>query len=77
VAAIDNFCANLRAVLDDRDISQRDFAAKLGTKQPYISRLLNGGVDPGMNVCQRIADLLDIPLTLLLAEPEEFSKVRA
>lgn len=77
MAALENFCSNLRHVMRDRKLSQQSLADLLHTKQAYISRLLTGGVDPGMKQCQKIADTLDIPLQAMLAEPEEFSKVRA
>ena len=77
VAAIENFRENVRAIMDDRGISQTELATAIHSKQAYIARILTGKIDPSMGQCEKIAKAIDVPLTVLLAEPVEFLKIRA
>lgn len=47
-----------------RHFSQRDLAAKIGTKQSAISRLESGGYNPTLSFLYKVADALDAELTI-------------
>lgn len=42
--------------------SQRDLARIIGTKQPHISRLEAGTIDPHLSTLKKLADAFEIPL---------------
>jgi len=73
VAALENFRENVSSVLAARKISQRELARRIATSHPYVNRILQGQVDPGMTQCEKIADAISIPLNDLLLDPQHFS----
>jgi transcriptional regulator with XRE-family HTH domain len=51
----------------EKGISQRDLAAKVGVKGPYIAQLETGvRKNPSLDVLKRIAKALRVPVTELL-----------
>lgn len=57
----------IRAVLDKRiekNMTQKDLADKIGTKQSAISRLESGGSNPSFKFLQKIAKALDSKLEI-------------
>jgi transcriptional regulator with XRE-family HTH domain len=66
------FRENLRATLDEKDISQSDLAKRLGVTRSYISNILAGRHSPGLDVVERIADALEIDPHLMF-EPQKIS----
>jgi transcriptional regulator with XRE-family HTH domain len=57
----------LKQLREQRGMSQRDLAAKVGVKQPYIVQLEKGArKDPSLDVLKRLAKALGVPVTELL-----------
>jgi transcriptional regulator with XRE-family HTH domain len=48
----------------ERNLSQRDLARLLGTKQPQVARLELGEVNPGIDTLMRLASGLGMELTI-------------
>lgn len=57
---------NLRAYLDAQGMSQAELATQLGRSQPFISKLLNGLVQPSLNEALRIAVVCRVPVESLV-----------
>ncbi len=64
--AADTFRDNLRRVMRLRGISQRDLAIRAKTSYPGINRILQGKQTPTIELADRLADSLEIPLSSLL-----------
>ena len=59
--------AIIQAILDRRyktNMSQRELARKVGTKQSAISRLESGGSNPSVKFLQRVATALGARLSI-------------
>lgn len=50
-----------------RHFSQRDLAAKIGTKQSAISRLESGDYNPTLSLLFKVADALDAKLKITVS----------
>lgn len=50
---------------------QEDFAARVGTTQPTISRIVTGRERPGTDLALRIAKVTRVPLENLLSPRDE------
>ncbi|MHB8280874.1 MAG: helix-turn-helix transcriptional regulator, partial [Candidatus Humimicrobiaceae bacterium] len=49
-----------------KNLTQKELAELLGTKQSSVSRIENGGYIPSMKLIRRIAEILDCELKLEL-----------
>ena len=59
--------AVIRAVIEariNRDLSQKELAHKMGTKQSVISRLESGSANPSLKFLQRLATATDSQLKI-------------
>lgn len=63
-----DFGTVLRDIRLAKGMSQEEFASLLGTTKQVISRYENGQRTPKITVAKEYADLLGIPLTILLGE---------
>lgn len=54
----------IRALREERGISQRELAERVGTTQSAIARLEAGNVSPSLPTLDRIAEALDAELTV-------------
>ena len=61
----------LRNLRCRRGLSQRELQQKAGLMRCYISRLENGHTVPTLEILERLAGALDLPLYWLLHEAEE------
>lgn len=57
----------VRAEVRRKGLTQCYLAQQLGTSQPFISRRLSGRVPFDVDDLAKIAELLDIPITELIA----------
>jgi len=62
------FCKNVRDILDCREMSQDDLAARMKVSKSYVSQLLNGRAEPGFRTLERVAKALQVDPSDLLAE---------
>ena len=74
VAACNNFRTNLRTALRVKNMSQNELAAAVGTKGPYVNRVLQGHTEPGIDQCEKLARALGFPLVALLQSPKDFEE---
>ena len=72
--AKENLAANVRRLLEARNLTQMQLADMTGQQQPLISRVVNGRNMPGGTVLARIAEALDISYDgLRVTHPEKIS----
>jgi transcriptional regulator with XRE-family HTH domain len=55
----------------ERGWTQKELAEKAGTKQANISRLENGLLNPSIDMLQRVAEALEVDLTVTLTVPAQ------
>lgn len=63
-----NVAANVRAELARKRITQTKVAARLGVSRQNVAQRLSGRVDFRVSELVAIAELLEIPVTALLAD---------
>lgn len=63
--------ATIAQLRDDRNLSQEALANLCGVHRTYISQLERGLKNPTLNVLQKIAKALDIPLSVLIERYEQ------
>jgi transcriptional regulator with XRE-family HTH domain len=73
VQSLNHFRTNLRALMAEREFTQRSIAEKAETSYAYINRVLTGKAHPALDFCDRIADALGVPLTDMLGKPKDAS----
>lgn len=61
-----DFGKRLRALRDERGLSQRELADRLGTRPPQLSRYENGSQLPTLETLVAIAEVLRVPPAMLL-----------
>lgn len=64
--ATNTFRSNLRAAMLAQGVSQRDLAHRAGTGYPNLNRVLNGRQNITLELADRLADALALPLPALL-----------
>ena len=71
VQADTNFRQNLRQAMQRRGLSQREVAKKAGTGHTFLNRVLTGKGVPSIELADRLADAVGVPLKKLLDVPKE------
>lgn len=66
VKATENFRINLKREIDDRGVSQVSVAESAAISSVYLSMIIHGKAAPSLDVCDRIADALKVPVETLL-----------
>jgi transcriptional regulator with XRE-family HTH domain len=61
----------LRALREEKNLSQGDIEKRTGLVRPYISRVENGHTVPAIETLEKFARALEVPLYQLLYEGEE------
>ena len=69
-----NFRTNVRFLMEESGVSQRSLGESAGLSYPYINRILQGTVNPSIDVCESISRSLDVTLVDLLHKPKDFQK---
>ncbi len=67
----------LKEIMDEKGVKSVELAARLGVTKQTISNLINGRVMPSLETINRIADVLDVPLWQIFADPAEVTGVPA
>ena len=75
LAAYRDFRVNLRAALDAKGVSQREFADKCKTSVSYINRVLCGRVQPSVDQADEMARAIGYRLADLLVSPKKFREL--
>ena len=52
-------------------ISQAELARRSGVSQPHVNQMLRGTVVPSLDIAEKIAAAVGMPLSKLLAEPRQ------
>ena len=73
--AVKNFRINVRVAMARAKLSQGALAEKAEVSRPYLNRILKEKQDPSLDVCDRIADALKMPIGDLVASPRKFLKI--
>lgn len=60
------FRERLREAMDRAGLTQRDLAKKVGAGYPGINRVLQGKQNPTIEMADKLADAVGIPLSKLL-----------
>ena len=66
----------LRALREERNLSQGDIERRTGLIRCYVSRIENGHAVPAVETLEKFARALEIPLYQLLYDGEEPPKLR-
>jgi transcriptional regulator with XRE-family HTH domain len=65
----------LRALREEKKLSQGDIEKRTGLVRPYISRVENGHVVPSIETLEKFARALEVPLYQLFYDGEEPPKL--
>lgn len=60
----------LREILKERSMTLKAFSELSGISQPNLSNYINGNVSPTLEMLNRIASSLSIPVAELFEEPD-------
>jgi transcriptional regulator with XRE-family HTH domain len=64
----------LRALREQRDLSQGDIEKKTGLLRCYVSRVENGHTVPAIGTLEKLARAMEIPLYRLFCDQQEFAE---
>ncbi len=76
------FSRQLKKIIFEKNITQKDVAKKLGVAQAMISQWLAGDKNPTLNTLTRIADVLGVSVNYFIEESfssnenESFSEIK-
>ena len=74
VQRAEHFRENLKNAMKIRGLSFRDLAAKVGISLSHLHGIASGKTEPGIDLCDRIADAVGAPLESMLANEREFER---
>jgi len=57
----------------DKGVTSKSIADKVGIDKSYLSRINSGKVKPSLELLQKIADALEIPVHRLIVAPEGYA----
>lgn len=60
----------IKEVLREKGITAISLASKLGIAQPSMSNIVNGKSKPSLDTLEKIAEILNIPISELFEKPE-------
>ena len=61
----------LKEIMDSKGMKSVELAARLGVTKQTISNMLNGRVMPSLETINKIADILEVPMWQIFANPDE------
>lgn len=67
------FRQKLRDAMERKGLTQRELAKNAATSHPGINRILQGKQTPTLELADRLADAVGVPLRDLLPLPEKIS----
>jgi transcriptional regulator with XRE-family HTH domain len=59
----------IKEILKEKRIAVKDLALMINLAAPNVSNLINGKSKPSIDVFERIADALNVPITELFEQP--------
>ena len=63
----------LKTILNQKEIKSKDLAERVGVSVQTISYICNGKVSPSLDLIEKIANALDIPIWQLFVSPEDIT----
>lgn len=69
-----DFGSRLKSLLENNDISQKDFAEKLEITEATLSRYINNLIVPKIEVVAKMAKLLGVTIDYLIGNDKELSE---
>ena len=66
--SLQHFRDNVKAAMQERGMSYRALAEAAGMGYPFINRIVTGKANPSIDVADKLADALGIPLSDLLVD---------
>jgi transcriptional regulator with XRE-family HTH domain len=67
----------LRAIREQKDLSQGDIEKRTGLKRCYVSRVENGHTVPSIETLEKMARALEVPLYQLFYDGEEPPEIQS
>lgn len=61
----------LKEIMDSKGMKSVELATRLGVTKQTISNMLNGRVMPSLETISKIADILEVPMWQIFADPDE------
>lgn len=61
----------IKEILKEKSITMTSLAESIGTDQPHISNIISGRVNPSIELLQRIALALQVPISDLFEQPKQ------
>ncbi len=65
------FSEQLRKIMFERNLTQRVLAAKINISQTVISRWLTTDINPTVSSIQKLAEVLDVPVSYFIENYEQ------
>lgn len=59
---------NIRQIRKEKGLTQEELARRIGVKRSVISKYENGSVEPSLKQLKKIADALEVPMGILIAD---------
>lgn len=69
-----DFGIRLKSILENKNITQKEFADKLQTTESTLSRYLNNVVVPKIEVVVKMSDILDVSIDFLVGKDRQLSE---
>ena len=66
-----NSICRLRDIMDSKEMKSVELANRLGVTKQTISNMLNGRVMPSLETINKIAEILQVPMWQIFADPNE------
>ena len=67
----------LKEIMDSKGMKSVELATRLGVTKQTISNMLNGRVMPSLETINKIADILEVPMWQIFANPDEIGDAPA
>lgn len=59
---------NIKILRASKEIRQKELAKTLGITQNYLSMIENGSKKPSLTLLEKLADILNVPLSMIFSE---------
>ncbi len=70
-----DFGSRLKSILENNDISQKDFAEKLEITEATLSRYINNLIVPKIEIVDKMANFLGVTVDYLIGNDKRLSEV--
>ena len=67
----------LKEIMEEKGVKSVELAAKLGVTKQTVSNLINGKVMPSIDTISKAAEVLEVPMWQMFANPKEMDGIQA